>query len=142
MSNRYDPSISDLNDCGCGEGISVETPVLVDNPPGLDQIDYRVGTYSRFVESMLARISGAAHPALSDLRTRAQDDPTIALLHACAAVDDVLTFYQERIAHEAYLRTATERFSLVQLARLLGYKPKPGVAANVHLAFTVETTPG
>ncbi len=142
MSKRHDPSLRDLNECGCGEGTSAETPLRVDNPPGLNQIDYRIGTYSRFVESMQARLGGGDHPALSALRTRAQDDPTIALLHACAAVDDVLTFYQERIAHEAYLRTATERLSLVQLARLLGYKPKPGVAANVHLSFTVETTPG
>ena len=142
MSKRHDPALRDLDECGCGEGTAAATPVCVDNPPGLSRIDYRVGTYSRFVASMQARMAGKAHPALAALRTRAHDDPTIALLHACAAVDDVLTFYQERIAHEAYLRTATERLSLVQQARLLGYKPKPGVAANVHLAFTVETTPG
>jgi hypothetical protein len=52
-------------------------------------------------------------------------------------VADVLTFYQERIAGEGYLRTATERRSILELARLIGYRLRPGVAASVYLAFTV-----
>jgi hypothetical protein len=55
---------------------------------------------------------------------------------ACAA--DVLTFYQERIANESYLRTATERVSLQQMARLIGYRLRPGVAAETWLAFALE----
>ena len=47
----------------------------------------------------------------------------IALLDAWATVGDVLTFYQERIANEGYLRTATERRSVLELARLVGYAP-------------------
>jgi hypothetical protein len=50
----------------------------------------------------------------------------------------VLTFYQERIANEGYLRTATEQRSIEALARLVGYKPRPGVAASVFLALTLE----
>ena len=55
---------------------------------------------------------------------------------------DVLTFYQERIANESYLRTATERRSLLELARLIGYELRPGVAASTLLAFTMDDTPG
>ena len=55
---------------------------------------------------------------------------------------DVLTFYQERIANESYLRTATERRSLLELARLIGYELRPGVAASTYLAFTLEDAPG
>jgi hypothetical protein len=44
----------------------------------------------------------------------------------------------ERIANEGYLRTATERRSILELARLIGYKLRPGVAASVFLAFTLE----
>ncbi|HWO26260.1 MAG TPA: putative baseplate assembly protein [Kofleriaceae bacterium] len=51
---------------------------------------------------------------------------------------DVLTFYQERIANEGYLRTATERRSVLELARLVGYVLRPGVAATVYLAYTVD----
>jgi hypothetical protein len=59
-------------------------------------------------------------------------------LDAWATVADVLTFYQERIANEGYLRTATERRSIVELARLVGYKPRPGVAASVFLAYNID----
>lgn len=51
---------------------------------------------------------------------------------------DVLTFYQERIANEGYLRTATERRSVLELARLVGYQPRPGVASSVYLAYTLD----
>ena len=60
----------------------------------------------------------------------------MALFDAWATIGDVLTFYQERIANEGYLRTATERRSVLELARLVGYQPRPGVAASVHLAYT------
>ena len=71
------------------------------------------------------------------LTTRELSDPSIALLNAWAIVADVLTFYQERIANEGYLLTATERLSVLELARLVGYKLRPGVSASVFLAFTV-----
>src|SRR5204863_235282 len=63
---------------------------------------------------------------------------SIALLDGWAMVGDVLTFYQERIANEGYLRTATERRSIFELARLVGYAPRPGVASSTYLAFTME----
>ena len=50
---------------------------------------------------------------LSRLATRSTGDPAIAILDAWALVADVLTFYQERIANEGYLRTATERRSIL-----------------------------
>ena len=72
------------------------------------------------------------------MTTRSEDDPAIALLDAWATLADVLTFYQERIANEGYLRTATERRSILELARLVGYVLRPGVAASVYLAYTLE----
>jgi len=103
--------------------------------PGLDALSYRVGTHSSFLETMKA---GLSSEALSKLTTRDGSDPAIAWLDAWAVVADVLTFYQERIANEGFLRTATERRSVLELARLVGYEPRPGVAASTHLAFTVE----
>src|SRR5258707_13797059 len=76
--------------------------------------------------------------SLHGLTTRESDDPAIALLDAWAILGDVLTFYQERIANEGYLRTATERRSVLELARLVGYQLRPGVAASVFLAFTMD----
>ena len=131
-----------LNSCGCCEGISVETPVAIYNRPGLPAIAYRVGTYAGFRESLLARLSDSRFSVLRQLRTRDNDDFTIALLDAWAVTSDVLTFYQERIANESYLRTATERLSILEQSRLLGYQLAPGLAAGTYLAFTMETTPG
>lgn len=131
-----------LNDCGCCEGLTLRTPVEIENRAGLSAIAYRVGTHAQFKASMLTRLSGAKLPELGNLKTREDDDFTIALLDAWALVSDILTFYQERIANESYLRTATERASIIQLARLIGYELRPGVAASTYLAFTLETGAG
>lgn len=131
-----------VTDCDCCTGIDTETPVRIDNPPGLPAIQYRTGDYSRFRESLLARLSSSDLPALSQLTTRGEGDFTIALCDAVATMMDVLTFYQERIANENYLRTATERRSVLELARLIGYTPLPGVAASTYLAFTLQESPG
>lgn len=141
MSSSVDIT-RELNDCGCCEGISVETPATVENRPGLSAIAYRAGTHSQFKETLLARLTASGQPALNGLTARDDDDFSIALLDAWATVGDVLTFYQERIANEAYLRTATERLSVLELARLINYQLSPGVAASTYLAFTMEDAPG
>jgi len=127
-----------LTDCGCCDGLGATTPATIVNRPGLPAVAYRVGTHADFKRSMLARLSSADLPALADLKTRDDDDLAIALIDAWATVGDVVTFYQERIANECFLGTATERLSLVELARLIGYRLKPGVAANAFLAFTLD----
>ncbi|HET8934756.1 MAG TPA: putative baseplate assembly protein [Polyangiales bacterium] len=124
---------------GCCDGTAVSTPVSIYNRPGLDQIAYRIGEHGTFLETMLARLTSSDFPALAGLTTRASDDPSLALLDAWATIADVLTFYQERIANEGYLRTATERRSVLELARLIGYQPRPGVAASAYLAYTVDS---
>jgi hypothetical protein len=128
--------------CGCCAGASIQTPQVETNPLGQSSIAYRVGTWATFKESMLARLSSSDYPALSFLHTRDDDDFTVAFLDATAIVLDILTFYQERLANESYLRTATQLRSLVELSRLIGYQPSPGVSASTYLAFTLKATPG
>ena len=135
--------------CGCCKCLngSEGTPSTY-NRPGLRRITRRIGTYSTFLDTMIARLSssldvllGRSAPgiySLSALTTRESDDPAIALLDAWAVAGDVLTFYQERIANEGYLRTATERRSIIELARLVGYRLRPGVSASVHVAYTID----
>lgn len=135
-------SDSRINDCGCCAGTELATPAAIENRPGLTALAYRVGTYASFRHSLLARLSNGHWPALRNLRTRDQDDFSVALLDAWAVVGDILTFYQERIANESHLSTATERRSILEQARLLGYQLGPGVAASTHLAFTMEEAPG
>jgi predicted phage baseplate assembly protein len=125
-------------DCDCCIGPHVFTPGTIFNRPGLGALSWRAGTYGTFRQTMQARLSGAAFPALTGLRSRATDDASMALIDSWAMVGDVLTFYQERIANEGYLRTATERLSVLNLARLVGYTPRPGVAASVHLAYLLD----
>jgi hypothetical protein len=131
-----------FNDCGCCEGLESKTPVRVSNVPALNAVAYRVGTHSLFKASMLAALSSFKLPGAHGLRTREDRDFSIALLDAWATVADVLSFYQERRANEHFLRTATERWSVRQLARLIGYRLKPGVAATTYLSFTIEESPG
>lgn len=130
--------LSDPAACGCCEGVEILTPLATVNRPGLPALSYRIGTHATFLETMKARLSSSDFPALAKLTSREADDPAIALLDAWATVGDVLTFYQERIANEGYLRTVTERRSVLELARLVGYQPRPGVAASVYLAYTIE----
>jgi hypothetical protein len=125
--------------CGCCDGIEQATPAALDNRPGLGAIAYRIGEYAQFRESLIAGLSSSAYPQLAALRTRDADDFTIGLFDAIACAADVLTFYQERIANESYLRTATERVSLQEMAKLIGYRLRPGVAAEAPLAFALET---
>ncbi len=124
--------------CGCCEGVEILTPLPTANRPGLSALSYRVGTHATFLETMLARLSSSDYPKLRELSIRDPSDPAIALLDAWATVADVLTFYQERIANEGYLRTATERRSILELARLVGYRLRPGVASSVYLAYTLD----
>lgn len=124
--------------CDCCEGIEALTPLSTANRPGLENLSYRVGTHAIFLKTMKARLSSSEFPALNALKTRDSSDPTIALLDAWALVADVLTFYQERIANEGYLRTATERRSVLELGRLVGYTLRPGVSATVYPAFMME----
>src|SRR5690349_17706555 len=100
------------------DGTTLE-PERTANPPGLAALNYRLGTHPSFFERMRDRLRGqvvpdAALPPLATLTTRDTDDPAIALLDAWAVAADVITFYQERIANEGYLRTATERRSALE----------------------------
>ncbi|HME38769.1 MAG TPA: putative baseplate assembly protein [Steroidobacteraceae bacterium] len=123
--------------CDCEVSNGGGGPVIA---PGQSSFAYRAGTYESFFAEMLARLSSSQYLALSGpagLKTRDADDPAIALCDAWAILADVLTFYQERIANEGYLRTATERRSVIELGRLAGYSLRPGVASNVYLAYTL-----
>jgi Baseplate J-like protein len=128
--------------CGCCTGTSVQTPQQPNNLPGLPAVARRIGTWATFKESFLASLSSSDYPALAPLKTRSDDDFTIAFLDASAMVLDILTFYQERLNNESYLRTACQLRSLTELSRLIGYQPAPGVSASTYLAFTLTAAPG
>jgi predicted phage baseplate assembly protein len=123
-----------------------DTPQSLENRAGLDQLRYRVGSFSSFRRTMLRRIpriqiEADGQTIAAPLRTwsaRDSDDYGIALIELWAYVADILTFYQERIANEAFIRTARQRASLVRLANLLNYQPAPGVAASAYMIFQMK----
>lgn len=142
MNNPLDPSLKNLSGCDCCAGTEPSTPAQIDNRLGLNSVAFRSGTHSQFKASLLAALSLKDAAPLAQLATRSDDDFTIALLDGFAAMADVLTFYSERIANESFLRTATERRSVLELARAIGYELRPGLAAATWLTFIVEDAPG
>lgn len=124
------------------------TPEVIHNRPALSKIKYRVGHYASFRRAMLEAVSGyvrqeydPAEPGIrpfQDWTTRASEDFGIAFFDMWAYLGDILTFYQERIANEAFLRTALQFESTNYLVSLIGYRPAPGKGAAADLVFEVE----
>ncbi|HYP01544.1 MAG TPA: hypothetical protein VER76_15245 [Pyrinomonadaceae bacterium] len=106
------------------------------NAPGLARLSYRIGSYTDFREALLRNLNQTA--TLEAWTHRGADDPGIALLEGAAILGDILTFYQELYANEAYLRTARWRESISDLVRLLGYRLSPGLGGNATFAFEVK----
>ncbi|SFF76490.1 putative baseplate assembly protein [Novosphingobium sp. CF614] len=123
-------------ECACFGG----APASPDPQPGLTRIPWRLATHGTFNGAMLDQLHKA--PALARLTTRDPSDPAIALLDGWAVTLDILAFYNERIGNEGFLRPATERRSVLELARLIGYSPAPGVSASTFLAVNCDTIPG
>jgi hypothetical protein len=113
-------------------------PTRPDNRPSLPRIGYRIGTYSDIRADLIRRLN--ATPELAHWTHREPDDPGIALLEVGAVLGDILTFYQELYANEAYLRTAQWRASVAELVRIVGYRLAPGLGGNG--TFAVELRPG
>ncbi|HEY8613613.1 MAG TPA: hypothetical protein VIL69_20330 [Roseomonas sp.] len=111
-------------------------PARVVNRAALPRIAYRVATYGEFRAALLRGLDRAVE--LRGWTHRAPDDPGIALLEGAAIIGDILTFYQERYANEAYLRTAGWRESVAELVRLLGYRLAPGIGGRATFAIEVK----
>ncbi len=116
-----------------------KTPVFPEdifNRPGLAPLNYRIGSYSRMREHMLDLLNKS--PQLARWTHRGADDPGIAILEGAAIVGDILTFYQNLYANEAFLRTAQWRESVAELVQLLGYRLAPGVGGQATFALKIK----
>jgi baseplate J-like protein len=123
----------------CGRCAAPETERTT--PPGQTALTVARSPHPAALDRMRRRLSAADLPALPALTARHTDvplDPALALLDAWACAGHVLGFYTDRLVNEHYLRTCRQRRSAVELGRLVGYAPRPGVAADVHLAFTLD----
>ena len=111
-------------------------PATIFNRPAQDRIGYRIGDYARFRAHSLARLDHQL--ALDSWTHRGADDPGIALLECGAIAAEILAFYQELYANEAYLRTADWRESVARLVALSGYRLAPGLGGEVVFALAVS----
>ena len=110
---------------------SAPGPAGGQQPAGPVAISYRVDDFAGFRRALLRPLPG--EQALGVWRP-APGDLGLQVLEWWAYLGDVLTFYNERIANESYLRTATQPASIADLVALLGYQPAPGMAATGQVA--------
>jgi predicted phage baseplate assembly protein len=120
----------------CEQPLVFPRPIF--NRPGLDSIAYRIGSYADMRSFMLGRLD--EEPALARFTHRKADDPAIALIESAAIVGDILSFYQQLYANEAFLRTAQWRESVADLVKLLGYRLAPGLGGHARFALVASGT--
>lgn len=94
--------------------------------------DYTSKDYFAIREELIARIQDripnwtAADPA----------DFGVAIVEAFAYMGDLLSYYIDRSVNEAFLTTATQRESVLNIAQTYGYVPAGHRAASVELEFS------
>lgn len=103
---------------------------------GVPAIDYTSKDYTGFISSMLS----FAETAFPEWTNQNPGSLEIMLLESLARELDVLSYYGDRIVGEAYIGTATQLSSVIQLAQLLGYTPGQALAATGTVTFQTSTT--
>lgn len=100
--------------------------ICIDTPPAEPDIDYLAKDYSSFRRLMLDRMM----QLMPAWRERSPADAGIALVELLAYVGDHLSYQQDAVATEAYLRTARKRISVRRHARLVDYRMHDGCNAR------------
>ncbi|MFB4317347.1 hypothetical protein [Actinomadura sp. 21ATH] len=116
-------------DCPCGDcrpddARAAARPAL---PPAVDLL---TKDYNGFV-ALLTDWVRVHDPDVTDLSPATFERM---LLESLAWVGDLTSYYQDRVAAEAFIDTSTQRFSLRQHAALLGQRLDDGRAASTVLA--------
>lgn len=120
-------------DCETGDcrPALLQAPDTAPLPPALDT---RHKDFRGFMR-MLSDWVRVANPDWADLAPASQERM---LMELVAHQGDMLSYYQDRVANEAFIATASERHSLRQHGTLLGYPVFDGQAATTTLAFEVN----
>ncbi|HEY3079224.1 MAG TPA: putative baseplate assembly protein [Chloroflexota bacterium] len=100
-------------------------------------IDYTNKDYASLRQAML----DLARYRLPEWTDQSPADLGSLLVDLFAYMGDVILYYQDRIANELFLPTATERRSVLMLLRLIGYELQPPVAAAADLTLTFKPVP-
>src|SRR5216684_1565733 len=123
----------------CDSQLDCETEPPPCPPPAgdLPPIDRLAKDFLSF-RAALSDFSALRYPEWVE---RSEADFGMMFLEALASVADDLSYMQDRVAVEAAIDTATERRSVVRLARLVDYEPRPATSSRVLLQFDVESGP-
>lgn len=115
-------------------------PVTVCPPEPIVEpiIDYMAKDYASFRQALVDYIPTLI-PAWKE---RHEADIGMMLLELLAYIGDDLSYYQDAVANEAFLRSARQRISVRRMVRLIDYTLNEGVSARafVHLDLTSGTT--
>lgn len=95
-------------------------------------IDYTSKDFTSFVSGMLTYAAQAA----PDWNPGSEGDFGLVMVELMAYVGDILSYYGDRLSQEAYLPTATQRLSVLNIAQLLGYVPYGALPAGGTVTFT------
>lgn len=107
-------------------------------PEPLPPIDYS----SRDWVSLRTDLIAAKRQRMPEWTSESPNDFGIVMIELFAYVGDMLSFYADRIANEAFLDTAVLRSSIYSLARMLDYRPTGLGAATTTLQFTTPASAG
>ena len=102
-------------------------------PAGLASLPQRQWlSYGEYRRALLAAISehGPLEHWRPNLRAGTTPDLGVMLLEFWAYILDVTGFYDARIAERSYLATAPDAETLARIVRLVGYRPRPAMAAR------------
>jgi hypothetical protein len=109
-------------------------PACVPEPAAAPEISYLARDYQSFRQLMLDRLA----LILPDWRERHVPDLGITLVELLAYKADMLSYYLDAVATEAYLDTARLRTSVRRHLRLLDYRLHEGCNARAWLALTTD----
>lgn len=98
-------------------------------------IDYTSKDYTGLTASMLTY----AVAAFPDWNPTSEGDFGVILIELFAYMGDIISYYGDRITQEAYLPTATQRLSILNIAATLGYVPSNGTPASGTVTFATDT---
>jgi len=101
----------------------------------IPQVDYTSRDYTSLRDDMISLIPDYA-PKWTN---REPSDFGMTMLELFAYMGDLLNYYVDRSANEAFIGTASQRDSVLQISRLLGYKPVENTGAKVTLTFYNST---
>lgn len=115
---------------------AAKTQCCTAEEPPLPAIDYLAKDFQSF-KLALTDFSAQRYPAWQE---RSEADFGVMFMEALCAVADELSYLQDRVAAEATLLSATQRRSLVSMARLVDYEPQPTMSATTTIQCNVVGT--